>query len=181
MPKIVDHDSYRLELAQKAAHVFSKHGYTGLGMRTIAREIGVSKSALYHYFDSKEDLFAAATGEFLRFDNIMEESEKLKNAPLRKRVDAFFQFIESLEESFPNELALLVDYLRDKTPEEIRKDDNMLLSHKSYYQISELLVGKKHALPVLCLMEGMLLQRYLDGKKTNIKEIKKWVIEILEK
>ena len=61
MPKIVDHDAYRRELVEKATQLFSGHGFSGLGMRQIANELGISKSALYHYFPSKELLFSACT------------------------------------------------------------------------------------------------------------------------
>ena len=59
MPKIIDRDAYRAELAGKAIAVFTEHGYNGLGMRGIAEAIGVSKSALYHYFPTKKDLFSS--------------------------------------------------------------------------------------------------------------------------
>jgi predicted transcriptional regulator len=59
MPKNVDHDAYRLELAQKAARLFSKQGFAGLGMRSIAKELGISKSALNHYFPTKKGLLLA--------------------------------------------------------------------------------------------------------------------------
>ncbi len=61
MPKIVDREAYRSELIAKAVDIFSEHGLNGLGMRGIAEALGVSKSALYHYFSSKEELFTACT------------------------------------------------------------------------------------------------------------------------
>ena len=61
MPKIVDHDAYREELVAQAVKYFSDHGYAGASMRKIADHLGVSKSAIYHYFPSKADLFLACT------------------------------------------------------------------------------------------------------------------------
>lgn len=58
MPKIVDHDQYREELVEKSFAVFARHGFTNCTMRILAKEIGVSTGRLYHYFATKEDVFA---------------------------------------------------------------------------------------------------------------------------
>jgi TetR/AcrR family transcriptional regulator len=42
-----------------AVQLFSKHGFDGVSMRTIAQEAGVSKSNIYHHFRSKEELYLA--------------------------------------------------------------------------------------------------------------------------
>lgn len=39
-------------------HVFSKHGYKKASTDEIAREAGISKALLFHYFESKKGLFA---------------------------------------------------------------------------------------------------------------------------
>jgi TetR/AcrR family transcriptional regulator len=42
-----------------AVQLFSKHGFDGVSMRTIAQSAGVSKSNIYHHFRSKEELYLA--------------------------------------------------------------------------------------------------------------------------
>ncbi len=42
-----------------AAETFARHGFTGVGMRELSRECGVSLPTLYYYFGSKEKLFEA--------------------------------------------------------------------------------------------------------------------------
>jgi TetR/AcrR family transcriptional regulator len=42
-----------------AVRLFSEHGFDGVSMRTVAREAGVSKSNIYHHFESKEALYLA--------------------------------------------------------------------------------------------------------------------------
>lgn len=42
-----------------AAETFAQHGFTGVGMREIARDCGVSLQTIYYYFGSKEKLFEA--------------------------------------------------------------------------------------------------------------------------
>jgi AcrR family transcriptional regulator len=49
----------RAGLVAAARPLFAEHGYAGVGTDQIARAAGVSRGALYHQFDGKEDLFLA--------------------------------------------------------------------------------------------------------------------------
>jgi AcrR family transcriptional regulator len=53
-------DERRRRLLDRAAELYAEHGYDQLSMARIAREAGISKALLYHYFSSKRDLFQAA-------------------------------------------------------------------------------------------------------------------------
>src|SRR5215218_10659162 len=53
----VDERRAQLELG---ARLFATHSYGELSMAKIAREAGISKALLYHYFPSKQDFFVAA-------------------------------------------------------------------------------------------------------------------------
>lgn len=66
----------RQAIVEIAARSFMEHGYAGTSMSAIATELGGSKSTLWSYFPSKEDLFAAvmddATAEFrARLDDVL--------------------------------------------------------------------------------------------------------------
>jgi AcrR family transcriptional regulator len=50
----------RRRLVSRATELFGEHGYDELSMARIAREAGISKPLLYHYFPGKKALFAAA-------------------------------------------------------------------------------------------------------------------------
>jgi TetR/AcrR family transcriptional regulator, mexJK operon transcriptional repressor len=43
----------------EAARLFRDKGFSGASMSDLARQVGVSKPALYHHFASKEELFVA--------------------------------------------------------------------------------------------------------------------------
>lgn len=47
----------RHELLRTAARLFSERGYSGTTLEDIGAEMGLTRPALYHYTDSKEDLF----------------------------------------------------------------------------------------------------------------------------
>lgn len=46
----------REQLLLKAAEAFSSRGYGSTSIKDLADALGVNKSAIYHYFESKEDL-----------------------------------------------------------------------------------------------------------------------------
>ena len=52
-------DERRRRLLELGARLFSRHTYAELSMSAIAREAGISKALLYHYFPSKQAFFAA--------------------------------------------------------------------------------------------------------------------------
>jgi AcrR family transcriptional regulator len=49
----------RRQLLELGADLFARHSYDELSMARIAREAGISKALLYHYFPSKQELFEA--------------------------------------------------------------------------------------------------------------------------
>ena len=55
----LDVDERRRQLLDLGAELFTRHAYDELSMAKIAREAGISKALLYHYFPSKQAYFAA--------------------------------------------------------------------------------------------------------------------------
>jgi AcrR family transcriptional regulator len=183
MPKIIDHDAYRREIAEKAARVFSRHGYSSLGMRQIAKETGISKSALYHYFPGKEELFAASTHVVLSRDLELfrgipnEQAQKLSPA---EKADLFIQVLHQMEPEFDGELRLLSDYISGKSPAERSRDPLLQKAIEAYTESFSLIFGPEHARPLYNLLMGALLNRWLYGDRSTPDELKKWVSKILE-
>ena len=56
-------DARPAEIVAAALVVFAERGYAAARLEDIAARAGVSKAALYLYFDDKEDLFRAVVGE----------------------------------------------------------------------------------------------------------------------
>ncbi len=53
----------RAQILDGAREVFARLGFDAASMNDITREAGVSKSTIYVYFASKEDLFEALVAE----------------------------------------------------------------------------------------------------------------------
>jgi AcrR family transcriptional regulator len=66
MPKIVDHDQRRDEIALVACRVVAEQGFSRATIVRIAREAGYTTGMVAHYFDSKQDIIIAALGLILR-------------------------------------------------------------------------------------------------------------------
>jgi AcrR family transcriptional regulator len=56
-------DERRRQLLERGAELFARHSYDELSMRKIAREAGISKALLYHYFPSKRAFFQATLAQ----------------------------------------------------------------------------------------------------------------------
>jgi AcrR family transcriptional regulator len=59
----LDVDERRRRLLSLGRRLFTRHTYDELSMAAIAREAGISKALLYHYFPSKQAYFAATLDE----------------------------------------------------------------------------------------------------------------------
>ncbi|HEY6517037.1 MAG TPA: TetR/AcrR family transcriptional regulator [Steroidobacteraceae bacterium] len=66
MPKIVDHDKRRDEIALVACRVVAEGGFDQATSVRIAREAGYTTGMVAHYFDTKQDIIIAALRLMLR-------------------------------------------------------------------------------------------------------------------
>jgi AcrR family transcriptional regulator len=55
----LDVEERRRRLLELGTDLFARHDYDALSMAAIAREAGISKALLYHYFPSKQAYFVA--------------------------------------------------------------------------------------------------------------------------
>lgn len=55
----LENDERRRRLVELGERLFIEHAYDEISMAQIAREAGVSKALLYHYFPSKQEFFVA--------------------------------------------------------------------------------------------------------------------------
>lgn len=62
-PPATDSADTRQAILRAACSCFADFGYSATTNREIAERAGVTAGAIYHYFDSKSQLFAAATAE----------------------------------------------------------------------------------------------------------------------
>jgi AcrR family transcriptional regulator len=126
----LDVEERRRRLLALGAELFARHAYDELSMARIAREAGISKALLYHYFPSKQAYFAAtleqAAAELARLtepDPARPPVEQLSGSLdaylgwVERHADAYAKLIRSVG-AVP-EVRELVDRVRDATAERI--------------------------------------------------------------
>ncbi|MFW8594341.1 TetR/AcrR family transcriptional regulator [Cribrihabitans neustonicus] len=60
-----DHDQKRAQILKSAAKVFADSGYDRASMTQLARECGISKANIYHYYDSKDAVLFGLLDSYL--------------------------------------------------------------------------------------------------------------------
>ena len=119
-------DERRRQLLELGARLFATHSYGELSMARIAREAGISKALLYHYFPSKQDFFVATLQQGA--EEIARRTEPDPELPpmeaLAGSIDGFLGWIEENETAYRKlmesvgivpEVRTLIDALRDAT------------------------------------------------------------------
>ncbi|WP_164661927.1 TetR/AcrR family transcriptional regulator [Tropicibacter sp. Alg240-R139] len=61
-----DHDQKRAQILKSAARVFAREGFDRASMTQLARECGISKANIYHYYDSKDAILYDILETYLR-------------------------------------------------------------------------------------------------------------------
>jgi AcrR family transcriptional regulator len=122
-------DERRRQLLERATALFATHGYDELSMAKLAREAGISKPLLYHYFPSKRDLFEAVLGDAAEqhLRRIETDTTLSPAAQLRAAVDAYLTWIEENTGAYEKllrsagipEVRELIDRVREETAQRI--------------------------------------------------------------
>jgi AcrR family transcriptional regulator len=119
-------DERRRQLLELGAGLFARHAFGELSMSRIAREAGISKALLYHYFPSKQDYFVATLREAA--EEVRRRTEPDPELPpaeaLAGSLDAFLGWIEENEVAYRKlmesagsvpEVGALIEEVRDRT------------------------------------------------------------------
>ncbi|GGE57102.1 TetR/AcrR family transcriptional regulator [Actibacterium pelagium] len=61
-----DHDQKREQILKSAAKVFADQGFDRASMTLLAKECGISKANIYHYYDSKDAILYDILETYLR-------------------------------------------------------------------------------------------------------------------
>ena len=116
MPNSNTGERRRLEILQTAKTLFGKYGLKKTSLRDISKSLGLVKSAIYHYFSSKEDLFSEVIKHEsdILFEKLNQEIDRYDSPVdqlktyILKRIEHIQQHVnlnnitkEAVEELFP--------------------------------------------------------------------------------
>jgi AcrR family transcriptional regulator len=123
-------DERRRQLLERGAELFTSHPYEKLSMSRIAREVGISKALLYHYFPSKQAYFEETLNTWA--EQLRERTETNLDLPpveqLTSSLDAFLSLVEENATAYRNlmrsaagvpEIRELIEEVRRKTAQRI--------------------------------------------------------------
>ena len=100
MPKQVNHDERRREIASAVLRVVTTRGVEAASLRTVAREAGVSMGAVQHYFTTKDEMlgFALAYGNTLLAERATRLMAEQKPATPRQAFRLFCTLLLPLDD-----------------------------------------------------------------------------------
>jgi AcrR family transcriptional regulator len=126
----LDVEERRRRLLELGTDLFARHDYDALSMAAIAREAGISKALLYHYFPSKQDYFvatleqkAAELASRINPDPAVAPAEQLAGS-----LDAFLGWVEENGDAYAKlvrgagavpEVREVMEAVREATAEQI--------------------------------------------------------------
>ncbi|ACY17461.1 TetR/AcrR family transcriptional regulator [Haliangium ochraceum] len=165
MPKIVDHEQVRADIVARAVQLFAEQGFGGLGIRGLAKAVGMAKSSIYYYYQTKEALIDAVIEAVVTPDLLSLEAEVQGAGSLDKRLDRAASWIAKNEERFAVQIRILSEAAR----EEKWNDDGRVTQPyvKGLSSVLGLNTGAARSFYLHIL--GVVLQRMVDGKRTSLK------------
>ena len=92
-------ESKQLEIIQKSADIFLKHGIKSVTMDDLAKGLGVSKKTIYKYFDDKDDLITKIVLAKTTKDRIVCEESRTES---QNAIDALFKISEFVSNMLSN-------------------------------------------------------------------------------
>jgi AcrR family transcriptional regulator len=122
-------DERRRQLLARATELFATHGYDELSMAKIAREAGVSKPLLYHYFPNKRELFEAALAQAAEehLARVQSDPDAPPAQQLNSSLDAYLSWVDEHRGAYEKlmrsagipEVRELIDHIREDTAQRI--------------------------------------------------------------
>lgn len=101
-PQSPDYDKRREAILAAAAHLYARRGFSGASVADLANACRTSKSLIYHYFPSKDDILYAAMAAHL--DALVAAAEEATRtgsaeAKLRALTHAFMRLYAGAQDS----------------------------------------------------------------------------------
>ncbi|TGN18134.1 TetR/AcrR family transcriptional regulator [Leptospira idonii] len=112
MPKLVDHITFKTEILRKVYPIFIEKGYLSVTMRDLASSLGISTGSLYHYFETKEQLFDSMVYFVVEEDT--SELEGQWKSDEKEEMEILIQYLENKSTHFQSLLVLALDISREE-------------------------------------------------------------------
>lgn len=177
------------QLVSAARELFARKSFAGTSIEDIVQAAGVTRGAMYHHFQSKEELFEEV---FCREEQAL--GKRIKDAAMKKKA-AWAQlkagcdeFLKACTEPDLQQISLIdapavLDFAR---LEEIRRPHSLkMLTHSIERAIEEGSLRKRPPLPLAQLIYGALCQAAMatarsEGDITTTKQMRRELQDLLD-
>jgi AcrR family transcriptional regulator len=155
MPKIIDHDQRREEIAQQVNSLISEKGIENTTVRAICRRAGFSSGVLAHYFENREAMIVYVfEWHMLRTQRRLESVENLTT---KDDFDLLYHAIRML----------LPGYLNDPADKEIPFPAGLWTFMQSEKHLKELLISSYR--PIVALLKKILVRVNVPPQQVAVK------------
>lgn len=174
------------EIIRAAAKRFSRHGFNKTTLEEIARDVRIGKPTIYHYFNSKDELFFSSIS--FQSSQFIEDIKAIFNnqdLPVGARLLEYFAFKETVNHRYKLLYDLMLALFRDDTLEKEKQILQNLLQRETEVVgliLSSIYTGRiesmSPSLPFYIvhlswgLMFGTIIKEFsLEGKTVSMKEM----------
>ena len=185
MPKIINHDERKQQIAQAMWRVILDKGMEGATVRNIAEEAGLSLGALRHYFSTQDDLLVYAMTLVQERASTRIEAVLKNELPPKEMVLAVLYEIVPINEETRAEMEVwfaFVAYVNHRKEELPIPDDGIWAGVQKvmhYLQATSLLkVGLDLDLEserLYSLIDGIAIHAMLEPERLDAERVRKTI------
>ena len=174
------------EIVRAAAKRFSRHGFGKTTLEEIARDVRIGKPTIYHYFDSKDELFYSAIS--FQAEQFIEDIKAIFNnqdLPIGARLLEYFAFKETINHRYRLLYELMLTLFKNDSLEKEKDILQQLLNKESEVVgliLNSIFTGRIESMNLSLpyyivhlswglLFSGVIKELYPDGKGVNMKEL----------
>lgn len=157
-------ENRRREILDRSLDLFIRRGYAGTSTREISRALGISSGLLFHYYETKEQLYLEHLKTALDGIRMMEEYLLLPLSPIQifheiaEAALSYFAISPATAKVFLlAKQALTADYLTEEMKETVREmniADRFVPTVKAGQEAGEIRAGDPRSL-ALCFFSSM--------------------------
>jgi AcrR family transcriptional regulator len=175
-------------ILEAAARAFAERGFPGASMSELARECGVSKALLYHYYTNKEELLFDMTERYMtRLVALCAEIEARHLSPHDHLATLIRSFLSEYQTSQHKHMVLTHDFkfLEDTRRKIIVKKQRAVVAtfRRAISAATDRRMSAETALPAAMLVFGMINWTFTWLKPNgamSYADFAEWVIRMIE-
>jgi AcrR family transcriptional regulator len=156
----------RARVLEVAVELFNEQGYDATSVSDLANRLGLTKSALYHHFASKEELLSLALDEALDgLENVLERPDARTGSPAERLAAVLRGAVEVLVDKLPY-VTLLLRVRGNSDVERAALERRRAFDHR----VTGLVVEAQRAGQVRDDIDGAVATRLVFGMVNSLVE-----------